>query len=190
MTEDVKGVPEGKEETREETRMEDCFCKTAFYHVRFPSIGTQVATLYAGPTAISHDLNDRVYTKSNSTDFGITPSGKLYLKKPGTYMLHYDLRVEGVDGSWPDSAFEAMAQVETPTGYTPYQSQLVRLLHEPVGEDTIVHRAARYHASVMIHVGDATYGVDSYGATITFWTQSSGGPFTYASEMHATLIKL
>ena len=188
MTEGME-VPERNESKEEDPHMEDCFCKTPFYHVRFPSLATQ-STVLSAPATLIHDLTDQVYTKSNSTAFGITSDGKLYVKKPGTYLLYYDICLEGVDGDWHDSCIEAMVQVETPVGYSPYQGQLVRLIHSPVGEDVVVHRQARYHSTVMIHVGDVDYGVDSYGATLTFITGTSGGPFTYSSEIHATLTKL
>lgn len=170
------------------SEMEDCTCKTAYFHAKFPSLVSQ--TRSSSPGQRWYPFNDVVYAKTNSSIFSITERGELLIKKPGTYMLNLDARISGVDGDWDDSAaFEAFAVVETPEEYSPAQSELMPLMMESIGKEIIDHRRARFHSANVIHIGDSIFGIDSYGARITFKLETEGN-FAYLAEMQLTITRL
>jgi hypothetical protein len=168
---------------------EDCFCKTAFFHAKFPSDTSLI--LETAPNSRVFPLHDNVFTKSNSSIYVVDPSnGCLYIKKPGTYMCHMDIDVAGIDGDWVQSAMWAYALAETPEGYTPVQSQLVPLLVETINEEIIDYRRARFHSTVVLHVGDATYGIDSPSAKVSFRTETEGDFSFVTQRLNLTITKI
>lgn len=159
---------------------EDCFCKTAFFHAKFPSDTNLV--LETSPATRTFPLNDNVFTKSNSAIYSVHPeNGCLYIKRPGTYLCHFDVDVAGIDGDWVQSAIWAYALVETPEGYQPVQSVLMPLLTETLSEEIVDYRRSRFHSTNVIHVGDATFGIDSPAAKISFRIDTEGD-FTYVTQ--------
>lgn len=170
-------------------RGEDCFCKTAFFHAKFPSDTSLIVE--TAPNSRIFPLNDNVYTKSNSSIFSVNQAnGCLYIKRPGTYVCHFDVDIAGINGDWVQSAIWAIALIETPEGYAPVQSQTLPLLVETITEEIIDFRRARFHSTVVIHVGDSTFGIDSPSAKVSFRTETEGDFSFVTQRLHLTITKI
>lgn len=161
--------------------------KVPFLHVRFPSQIHQ--TLDTAPGTRNYPMGDNVYLKTNSPIFGVGPMGHIEIKKPGTYMLHLDIRIDEVDGDWVCSGMQAFADIEEIDAQPQSQSKEIELMCEAISEDVIDLRKARFHSSSMIHVGDGTFGIDGYGAKMMLRILTEGD-YTYSAEMQLTVTKL
>lgn len=164
-----------------------CDCVPSFFHSKFPSITQE---MIAAPGTTTHKFNDVIYnTTNNPYIFTIDVDGALLIHSAGTYMATFDLAINNITGGTVPCAVAAYLVLETPVGYSPYATQQNLMLFEPVAQDSFQWQSARYHANMLLHVGDVNLGIPYSKARLEVWL-SADGDIGFAPEMHLTLVRL